>query len=73
MSANTYLSSLYVCTQLNEIGWWFKPWFFKHVQTYVEEDKRGVEYIPIRDYYHRHTRSIFWEIQVMMIYYDLLG
>jgi len=22
-----------------------------------------VEYIPIRDYYHRHTRSIFWEIQ----------
>ncbi|KAK4319169.1 hypothetical protein Pmani_009871 [Petrolisthes manimaculis] len=49
--------------KLNEIGWWFKPWFFKHVQTYVNEDQRGVEYIPIRDYYHRHTRSIFWELQ----------
>merc|ERR1712107_775503 len=21
------------------------------------------EYIPLRDYYHRHSRSIFWEIQ----------
>ena len=23
----------------------------------------GVEYIPLRDYYHRHTRSLFWEVQ----------
>ncbi|GBP61763.1 hypothetical protein EVAR_96007_1 [Eumeta japonica] len=22
-----------------------------------------VEYIPLRDYYHRHTRSLFWELQ----------
>lgn len=21
-----------------------------------------MEYIPLRDYYHRHTRSLFWEI-----------
>lgn len=21
------------------------------------------EYIPLRDYYHRHTRSIFWQLQ----------
>lgn len=49
--------------KLNAIGRWFKPWFFKHVQTYLKEDVRDVEYIPIRDYYHRHTRSIFWEIQ----------
>uniref|UniRef100_A0A2K5KR84 Delta(24)-sterol reductase n=1 Tax=Cercocebus atys TaxID=9531 RepID=A0A2K5KR84_CERAT len=23
----------------------------------------GLEYIPLRHYYHRHTRSIFWELQ----------
>lgn len=50
--------------KLNEIGRWFKPWFFKHVQTYLQNvDCCGTEYIPLRDYYHRHTRSIFWEIQ----------
>lgn len=49
--------------KLNPIGKWYKPWFFKHVQTFLEKDLQGVEYIPLRDYYHRHTRSIFWEIQ----------
>nr|XP_045626097.1 delta(24)-sterol reductase-like isoform X3 [Procambarus clarkii] len=49
--------------QLNKIGRWFKPWFFKHVETFLTNHEAAVEYIPIRDYYHRHTRSIFWEIQ----------
>ncbi|XP_042214180.1 delta(24)-sterol reductase-like [Homarus americanus] len=49
--------------KLNEIGRWFKPWFFKHVETFLKKNETGIEYIPIRDYYHRHTRSIFWEIQ----------
>lgn len=48
--------------KLNEIGRWFKPWFFKHVQEYLQNGK-GTEYIPLRDYYHRHSRSIFWEIE----------
>nr|XP_053640235.1 delta(24)-sterol reductase-like isoform X1 [Cherax quadricarinatus] len=49
--------------QLNKIGRWYKPWFFKHVETYLINHETGVEYFPLRDYYHRHTRSIFWEIQ----------
>merc|ERR1711865_1227792 len=24
------------------------------------------EYLPLRDFYHRHTRSIFWELQDML-------
>ncbi|XP_023348946.1 delta(24)-sterol reductase [Eurytemora carolleeae] len=48
--------------KLNEIGRWFKPWFFKHVESFLETGS-AVEYIPLRDYYHRHSRSIFWEIQ----------
>merc|ERR1711997_164688 len=48
--------------KLNEIGTWYKPWFFKHVQGFFETGPR-TEYIPLRQYYHRHSRSIFWEIQ----------
>ena len=45
---------------MNAIGRWYKPWFYKHVQTYLNKGQDGVEYIPLRDYYHRHTRSYFW-------------
>merc|ERR1712062_642697 len=48
--------------QLNEIGQWHKPWFFKHVEEKLHNGE-DTGYIPIRDYYHRHSRSIFWEIQ----------
>ena len=49
--------------KINRIGRWFKPWFYKHVETYLASDKQGVEYIPLRDYYHRHTRSYFWTME----------
>lgn len=48
--------------EINKIGNYYKPWFFTHVQGYLEKGN-GTEYIPLRDYYHRHTRSLFWEIQ----------
>ncbi|XP_071850419.1 delta(24)-sterol reductase-like [Apostichopus japonicus] len=48
--------------KINKIGNFYKPWFYKHVEGIM---KTGycVEYIPLRDYYHRHSRSIFWEMQ----------
>ncbi|XP_065566869.1 delta(24)-sterol reductase-like [Artemia franciscana] len=49
--------------KLNPIGKWYKPWFFKHVESFLSTGK-ATEYLPLRDYYHRHTRSIFWELQV---------
>lgn len=49
--------------QVNAIGKWYKPWFFKHVEAMLKRNETRVEYIPLRDYYHRHTRSIFWELQ----------
>lgn len=52
--------------QLNSIGNYYKPWFFKHVENYLKTNKEGLEYIPLRQYYHRHTRSIFWELQVRL-------
>ena len=49
--------------QVNSIGDYYKPWFFKHVARYLRRAP-AVEYIPLRHYYHRHTRSIFWQLQV---------
>ncbi|XP_051868747.1 delta(24)-sterol reductase [Pristis pectinata] len=49
--------------KINRIGYYYKPWFFKHVEKYLQESHSAVEYIPLRHYYHRHTRSIFWELQ----------
>ena len=52
-------------SKLNAIGWWFKPWFYKHVETALQSDEPRVEFIPLRQYYHRHTKSIFWELEQM--------
>ena len=49
--------------RLNSIGLWYKPWFYKHVETFLGDRKSGVEYVPLRDYFHRHTRSYFWEME----------
>ncbi|ESO89669.1 hypothetical protein LOTGIDRAFT_125011 [Lottia gigantea] len=48
--------------KINRIGYYYKPWFFKHVEGFLKSGPR-IEYIPLRHYYHRHTRSIFWELQ----------
>ncbi|KAI6661935.1 Delta(24)-sterol reductase [Oopsacas minuta] len=47
---------------INRIGRFWKPWFFTHVNTFLTKGI-ATEYIPLRDYYHRHTRSLFWEMQ----------
>lgn len=51
--ANTY----------NAIGRWYKEWFYLHVKKFLSSDKPQTEIIPIRDYFHRHSKSLFWEIQ----------
>lgn len=47
--------------KINAIGNFWKPWFYKHVEGFLKTGGK-VEYIPLRHYYHRHTRSIFWEL-----------
>ncbi|CAJ0587020.1 unnamed protein product, partial [Mesorhabditis spiculigera] len=48
---------------VNPIGKWHKPWFYTHVEGIGRGGTEKVEYIPLRDYYHRHSKSIFWEIK----------
>lgn len=46
---------------VNAIGHWYKPWFYTHAEKFLVQGE-DVEYIPMRHYYHRHTRSLFWEM-----------
>ncbi|XP_055537754.1 delta(24)-sterol reductase-like [Wyeomyia smithii] len=50
-------------TKLNDIGKWYKPWFYAHVQNILKKREKTYEYVPLREYYHRHSRALFWEIQ----------
>jgi len=50
----------------NRLSLWWKPWFYKHVEKILRRNKENVEYIPLTDYYHRHTQSLFWEMELMI-------
>ncbi len=47
---------------MNQIGLWFKEWFYMYVKRFLKTKKEGREIIPIRDYFHRHSKSLFWEV-----------
>lgn len=52
---------------LYEHGKWHKPYFYRHVEEMFTRTTPGgkpvVEYLPLRDYYYRHSRSVFWEME----------
>ncbi|KAH9605477.1 hypothetical protein KSS87_018876 [Heliosperma pusillum] len=56
---------------INNYGWWFKPWFYQHAQKALTKGE-FVEYIPTREYYHRHTRSLYWEGKLIIPFGDQL-
>lgn len=49
-------------TSANSLNLWYKAWFYKHVESHLEWGRR-TEYVPTRHWFHRHTRSIFWELE----------
>ncbi|KAF3341237.1 delta(24)-sterol reductase-like protein [Carex littledalei] len=55
--------------KINNQGWWFKPWFYQHAQSALKKGE-FVEYIPIREYYHRHTRCLYWEGKLILSFAD---
>jgi len=53
----------------NPLGRWYKPWFFKHVETFMQDDvqaKGNVEYVPTYDFIHRHNKSYFWLMDAIL-------
>ena len=47
----------------NAINNFWKPWFYEHVRSFLTQAQEQQEWIPLRHYYHRHTRSFFWEME----------
>jgi delta24-sterol reductase len=53
----------------NRIGRWYKPWFYKHIESFLTRQgvvEDFVEYVPLRQYYHRYTRSLFWHGELLV-------
>jgi len=48
--------------KINRLGRYWKPWYYKHVESNFLKNG-GDEYVPLLDYYHRHTSGLFWEMQ----------
>lgn len=50
----------------NPINRWYKKFFYLQVEEIVEKliEKRNnnqiIEYVPLLQYYHRHSRGMFW-------------
>eukprot|EP00249_Psilotum_nudum_P019714 c27383_g1_i1 orf=2123-3829(+) len=55
--------------KINRVGWWFKVWYYQHCQSALKNGE-FVEYIPTREYYHRHTRSLYWEGKLILPFGD---
>lgn len=54
--------------KINRVSKWYKPWFYKHVQTFMKNDKESVEYIPTVDFFHRHNKAYFWLTQYIITF-----
>ena len=49
----------------SKINSFWKTFFFRHVETFLEKGTTE-EFIPLKHFLHRFTRSIFWEIEDMI-------
>eukprot|EP00612_Vaucheria_litorea_P008520 CAMPEP_0171472976 /NCGR_PEP_ID=MMETSP0946-20130122/1580_1 /TAXON_ID=109269 /ORGANISM="Vaucheria litorea, Strain CCMP2940" /LENGTH=478 /DNA_ID=CAMNT_0012002679 /DNA_START=514 /DNA_END=1947 /DNA_ORIENTATION=- len=64
---------------INHVNYFWKPWYYVHVEQALGKMGAFSEYIPVRHYYHRFTRSIFWELRDLIpfgnhpLYRYLLG
>lgn len=53
---------------VNYISRWYKPWFFKHVESILSNNVTTTEYIPLRDYLMRHDRSMCMTMATIIPY-----
>lgn len=52
------------------IGTWREPAFYRHVMEIGKQKKRHVEYVPLLQYYYRHSKSVFWELKNIIPFAD---
>ena len=55
--------------KLNVLGRWYKPWFYKHAENFLESDGADYEFIPTVDFFHRHNRcvSLFGSVKILLV------
>ena len=59
----TFVDSVPKGATVNNVGLWYKPWFYTHVRDSVMAGRECVsEYIPTFEYIFRHDRGIFWTL-----------
>lgn len=51
---------------VTHIGRWHAKWFFAHVRDKFAPGAVKEELIPLREYYHRHSRPIFWQMRELV-------
>lgn len=49
---------------INQVGRWYKPWFHEHARA--RGRRPSPECLPLRQYYHRHSRGIFWAAALLV-------
>jgi len=49
-------------SKINSVNFFWKEWYYVHVERALTNGQFD-EYIPVRHYHHRFTRSIFWELR----------
>ncbi len=52
-------------TPIHHIERFYEPWFYKHIESHLERGPR-VEHVPLRAYYHRYTRSLYWHGELLV-------
>ena len=59
-------------TRVNNMGRWYKPWFYQHVRSFLEkgDDKEHVEFVPTLDFHQRHNKPCFWMSHVWVPWAD---
>jgi hypothetical protein len=65
MEANFVKEDEIDTSKINNVGWWFKKWFYTHVRDMLKDETQKViiEYIPTYQYIFRHNRGIFWTLR----------
>ncbi len=49
--------------RVNNVGWWFKKWFYTHCRDIMAGGEPTYEFIPTYQYIFRHNRGIFWTLR----------
>jgi len=52
--------------RIANINSFYKPFFFRHVESFLDAPSAVTEFIPLKHFLHRFTRSIFWELEDMI-------